>query len=87
MQRGSVQYLSIYPGDPTTPGYPSYPDAEREEGSNLPTIPSLPISWSNAQRLLKEIGDIYAEDENGNKKLSGKASQNKVRLINNGKIH
>lgn len=33
VQRGSVQYLSIYPGDPTTPGYPSYENSTRIEGT------------------------------------------------------
>ncbi|KAF8913769.1 hypothetical protein CPB84DRAFT_1720466 [Gymnopilus junonius] len=53
VQRGSVQYLSIYAGDPTTPGYPSYENSTRTEGTNIPTIPSLPISWANAHSLLK----------------------------------
>ncbi|KAG5650582.1 hypothetical protein H0H81_011721 [Sphagnurus paluster] len=43
VQRGSVQFLSSYPGDPTTPGYPSYENSEPEEGKNIPTIPSLPM--------------------------------------------
>ncbi|KAJ3508658.1 hypothetical protein NLJ89_g5631 [Agrocybe chaxingu] len=81
VQRGSVQFLSLYPGDPSTPGYPAYPDAERTEGSNIPNIPSLPISWQNAQRLLEEIGDIYAHKD-GKKVLSGKASEKNVRLAN-----
>ncbi|KAI0321954.1 Zn-dependent exopeptidase [Amylostereum chailletii] len=55
VQRGSVQFLSLYPGDPTTPGFPSYENATRTEGLNIPSIPSLPISWENAQVLLKEI--------------------------------
>ncbi|KAI0796916.1 Zn-dependent exopeptidase [Abortiporus biennis] len=55
VQRGSVQYLSIYPGDPTTPGYPSYENSTRTEGSNIPGIPSLPLSWANAKVLLQEI--------------------------------
>ncbi|EMD40935.1 hypothetical protein CERSUDRAFT_71180 [Gelatoporia subvermispora B] len=55
VQRGSTQYLSVYPGDPTTPGYPSYENSTRTEGSNIPAIPSLPISWANAKVLLKEI--------------------------------
>ena len=38
VQRGSVQYLSAYPGDPTTPGYPAYEDAERTEGENIPKV-------------------------------------------------
>ncbi|KAG7095262.1 hypothetical protein E1B28_006035 [Marasmius oreades] len=51
VQRGSVQYLSLYPGDPTTPGYPSYENSTRTEGENIPKIPSLPISWANARKL------------------------------------
>jgi len=50
-----VQYLSVYPGDPTTPGYPSYENSTRTEGSNIPTIPSLPISWSDASVLFKTL--------------------------------
>ncbi|TFK43668.1 hypothetical protein BDQ12DRAFT_675361 [Crucibulum laeve] len=84
VQRGSVQYLSSYPGDPTTPGYPAYEDADREEGSNIPTIPSLPISWQNAERLLEEIGEIYQPqvDASGKRRLSGKASETNIRLVN-----
>ena len=55
VQRGSVQYLSIYPGDPTTPGYPSYENSTRTEGENIPKIPSLPISASTARKLFQEI--------------------------------
>lgn len=84
VQRGSVQYLTSYPGDPTTPGYPAYPDAERTEGSNIPKIPSLPISWENAQKLLGEIDDLYTHDSNGRNVLSGKASKSNIRLINHG---
>ncbi|CDZ97375.1 Transferrin receptor and related proteins containing the protease-associated (PA) domain [Phaffia rhodozyma] len=53
VQRGSVQYLSLYPGDPTTPNTPAYPNATRIEGGNIPQIPSLPISYSDAIPLLK----------------------------------
>ena len=55
IQRGSVQALSFYPGDPTTPGTPSYRNATRlprEKADNLPRIPSLPLSYANAQKLL-----------------------------------
>jgi N-acetylated-alpha-linked acidic dipeptidase len=57
VQRGSVQFISIYPGDPTTPGYPSYENSTRTEGTSMPDIPSLPISWATAEVLLKEIGE------------------------------
>ncbi|KAI0775950.1 Zn-dependent exopeptidase [Trametes elegans] len=57
VQRGSTQFLSIYPGDPTTPGYPSYENSTRTNGTNIPSIPSLPLSWANAEVLLKEISE------------------------------
>ncbi|KAI0375831.1 transferrin receptor ectodomain, apical domain-containing protein [Pilatotrama ljubarskyi] len=79
VQRGSVQYLSLYPGDPTTPGVPAYPNATRTEGGNIPKIPSLPISWANAQRLLKEISQKGLEDAF---ELDGKTSKRNVRLVN-----
>ncbi|KAF9058017.1 Zn-dependent exopeptidase [Panaeolus papilionaceus] len=82
IQRGSVQFLSSYPGDPTTPGYPAYEDAERTEGSNIPKIPSLPISWANAQRLLQEIDNLYDVNKDGKKVLSGKASSKEVHMVN-----
>ncbi|EPQ59121.1 Zn-dependent exopeptidase [Gloeophyllum trabeum ATCC 11539] len=77
VQRGSVQYISVYSGDPSTPGYPAYENAPRTEGSNIPKIPSLPISWANAVRLLEEIGGV---DEG--RKLDGKTSRTTVKLVN-----
>jgi N-acetylated-alpha-linked acidic dipeptidase len=71
VQRGSVQFISMYPGDPTTPGYPSYENSTRTEGTNIPSIPSLPISWANAQALLGEIA-----------KSGGNRT---VKLVNHGK--
>ncbi|KZT29249.1 Zn-dependent exopeptidase [Neolentinus lepideus HHB14362 ss-1] len=77
VQRGSVQYISIYSGDPTTPGYPAYENSTRTDGSNIPKIPSLPISWANAARLLEELGGV---DEG--RKLDGKISSTTVKLVN-----
>lgn len=56
VQRGSVEYLSVAPGDPTTIGYPSKPGAPRQsvEGK-IPDIPSLPISYQEALPLLKAL--------------------------------
>lgn len=45
----------MYPGDPTTPGYPAYENSTRTSGENIPRIPSLPISWANAEMLLKKL--------------------------------
>lgn len=57
-QRGSVQFLFIYPGDPLTPGLPAIPGTPRlkqELALNLPHIPVQPISYGDAQRLLKPL--------------------------------
>ncbi|KAI3324863.1 Zn-dependent exopeptidase [Xylariaceae sp. AK1471] len=56
VQRGSVQYLSLGPGDPTTPGYPSKPGVPRKpvEGV-IASIPSLPISYAEALPILKAL--------------------------------
>ncbi|KAL8751209.1 MAG: hypothetical protein Q9199_006578 [Rusavskia elegans] len=56
VQRGSVQFLSTYPGDPTTPGYPSKQDSPRADKSPVvPSIPSLPISYAEAIPLLRAL--------------------------------
>lgn len=55
VQRGSVQYLSYYPGDPTTPGEPAYPNATRVEGGNFPDIPSLPLSFEDVIPILTQL--------------------------------
>ncbi|KAK4184987.1 putative glutamate carboxypeptidase 2 [Podospora australis] len=56
VQKGSVLFLSTYPGDPTTPGYPSVEGAPRADTSKVtPKIPSLPISYSAALPLLQAL--------------------------------
>lgn len=56
VQRGSVMFLSQYPGDPETPGYPSKEGAPRADRSGaVPHIPSIPISWSSAQPILSAL--------------------------------
>lgn len=57
-QRGSVQYLFQYPGDPLTPGKPSIDGVTRlklEEATNLTRIPVQPISYADARRLLEPL--------------------------------
>ncbi|KAG6181355.1 hypothetical protein E4U36_004149 [Claviceps purpurea] len=56
VQRGSVQFLSTRPGDPTTPGYPSKPGVPRAPAhDSTPSIPSLPISYADAIPILKAL--------------------------------
>ncbi len=56
VQRGSTQYISIAPGDPTTPGYPSKPGVPRGPTDEyMPSIPSLPISYADAFPILRAL--------------------------------
>lgn len=58
IQRGSVQYTEIYPGDPLTPGVAATPDAKRlapADAKSLPHIPTMPI---NAQDAAVILGDL-----------------------------
>ncbi|KAH7120873.1 hypothetical protein B0J11DRAFT_439156 [Dendryphion nanum] len=56
VQRGSTQFLSFAPGDPTTPGYPSKPGVPRQPVDHaIPSIPSIPISYEDALPLLKAL--------------------------------
>lgn len=57
VQRGSVQFLSTYPGDPTTPGYPSIGEEIPRTGIDevTPQIPSIPISMVDAEPILAAL--------------------------------
>jgi N-acetylated-alpha-linked acidic dipeptidase len=58
IQRGSITYDYIVPGDPTTPGWASVPGAKHiapEESRSLPKIVALPLSWRDAKPLLENM--------------------------------
>jgi N-acetylated-alpha-linked acidic dipeptidase len=59
VQRGSVQYLFKYPGDPETPGVASTPDlpdsARVSPEGNQPHIISIPISYRDAAPILQAL--------------------------------
>ena len=62
VQRGSVQFLPIYPGDPQTPGIastPDLPDSQRIPAKDLqanePVIPANPLSFKDAAPILKAL--------------------------------
>ena len=59
VQRGSVQYLFKYPGDPETPGVastPDLPDSSRiSPDGNQPHIISIPISYHDASPILQAL--------------------------------
>jgi N-acetylated-alpha-linked acidic dipeptidase len=62
VQRGSIQYMFQYPGDPTTPGFaslPSLPDSKRvppAQATDMPKIPTTPISYADAAPILANLG-------------------------------
>ena len=58
IQRGSITYDFIVPGDPLTPGWASIPGAKRipeSEARSLPHIVALPLSWHDAKPLLENM--------------------------------
>jgi len=62
VQRGAVQFLFKYPGDPQTPGVAStmtLPDSARVPMAgnvSVPTIPSVPLSYGDAKLILRAMG-------------------------------
>jgi N-acetylated-alpha-linked acidic dipeptidase len=66
VQRGSIWNGN---GDPQTPGFPSVPYADRLNWTDIngnektyntpiPAIPCLPLSWGDAQHILRRIGGV-----------------------------
>jgi N-acetylated-alpha-linked acidic dipeptidase len=64
VQRGSVQDLTLYSGDPLTPGVGAVPGAKRlalKDAKTLLKIPVLPISYADAEPLLAALGGRVAQ--------------------------
>jgi N-acetylated-alpha-linked acidic dipeptidase len=63
VQRGSVQDLVLYSGDPLTPGVGATADAKRlsiHDAKTILKIPVLPISYAAAEPLLTALGGRVA---------------------------
>lgn len=93
VQRGAVSLMSWVVGDVLTPGWASKKGQPREKTTQtkgLVQIPSLPISWGDAQRLLQAIegfGEPLPEEWQGGVPdvkswWSGNSSSPIVRLKN-----
>ncbi len=69
VQRGSVLDAPLYPGDPLTPGVGATEDAKRlrrEDARSMAKIPTLPISYADAQPLLAALeGPVVPKDWRG----------------------
>ncbi|HYJ45919.1 MAG TPA: M28 family peptidase, partial [Pyrinomonadaceae bacterium] len=68
-QRGSVADMPLFPGDPLTPGIGATKEAKRlslKEAPTLTKIPVMPISYADAQPLLRALtGPMAPEDWRG----------------------
>ena len=58
IQRGSVQELWKYSGDPLTPGRPATKNAKRisPKHANLAKLPTMPIGYGSAKPILAHLG-------------------------------
>jgi N-acetylated-alpha-linked acidic dipeptidase len=66
VQRGSIMDMPLYPGDPLTPGVGAIADAKRlnrSEARSLPTIPTQPLSYADAEPLLRALAGAVAPHE------------------------
>ncbi|MEP7212250.1 MAG: transferrin receptor-like dimerization domain-containing protein [Acidobacteriota bacterium] len=65
VQRGSVMDMPLYPGDPLTKGIGASAGAkriERKDAETLTKIPVLPISYSDALPMLKNLDGAVVPD-------------------------
>lgn len=65
VQRGSLLDLSLYPGDPLSPGWASEEGSKRlplSEAATMAQIPTMPISWGDAKPLLANLTGPVAPD-------------------------
>ena len=69
IQRGSVQDMTKYPGDPLTPGVGATANANRltrETATTLLKIPTLPISYADATKIMASMqGPVVTDSERG----------------------
>jgi len=66
IQRGSIIYTQLYPGDPLTPGVAATPSAKRlaaADAASLPRIPTMPINAQDASVILENLGGEAVPDD------------------------
>ena len=74
VQRGSVLDMTLYPGDPLSPGWASESGSKRlpiSEAKTLMRIPVLPISYEDAQPIFAQLtGPVVPRDWRGSLPLT-----------------
>jgi len=65
-QRGSVQFLFHYPGDPLTPGKPAIPGTPRisleQAYEDIPRIPVQPLAYDEARKLIEPLRQLFKDE-------------------------
>lgn len=59
IQRGSVVYTELYPGNPLTPAVDGTPNARElapADAADLPKIPTMPVNAQDASAILANVG-------------------------------
>jgi N-acetylated-alpha-linked acidic dipeptidase len=83
IQRGAITYDFMVPGDPTTPGWASVPGAKHipiSEAVSAPKIMALPLSWHDAEPLLKNMdGPVAPADWQGGLPIQYRLGGERVR--------
>ncbi len=84
IQRGAITYDFIVPGDPLTPGWASVPGAKRiplAEARSVPKIIGIPLSWHDAEPLLKNMdGPVAPKSWQGGLPLKYRLGGSRVRV-------
>jgi N-acetylated-alpha-linked acidic dipeptidase len=69
VQRGSVEDMTLYPGDPLTPGIGATANAKRLTRETAPVllkIPVLPISYADASKIIEHLqGPVVTGNQRG----------------------
>ena len=81
VQRGAVSLMSWVVGDVLSSGFASLPGEKRRESKEnnpgLNKIPSIPLAWRDAQRLLQALRGHGIEFEDGSSWIGGVPGVNK----------
>jgi N-acetylated-alpha-linked acidic dipeptidase len=84
IQRGSITYDFMVPGDPLTPGWASVEGAKRipvSEAVSIPKIMALPLSWHDAKPLLAHMdGPVAPDDWQGGLPIKYRLGGDRVRV-------
>jgi N-acetylated-alpha-linked acidic dipeptidase len=84
VQRGSVLDITLYPGDPLSPGWSSEAGSRRlplQDAKTLMKIPVMPLSYADAQPILEQLaGPVVPVEWRGSLPLTYHAGPGNARV-------